>query len=139
MGRQLSGGLLLVEGDPAEAELLARVLGPGVRVARDAGEAVAELAERRPRALLVSDRLPGVDGLALLERLRANPAFASLPVILLTGSRNPALTQRAYALGANSVVRKPMAFDELRGALQDVATYWLRRNEPAETAVDSAT
>jgi two-component system response regulator len=87
----------------------------------------------------VSDRLPGVDGLALLERLRANPAFAALPVIVLTGSRNPALTQRAYSLGANSVVRKPLAFDELRGALQDVATYWLRRNEPAETTVDSAT
>jgi CheY-like chemotaxis protein len=135
----LSSGLLLVEGDPAEAELLARVLGPGVRVARDAAEAIAELAEWRPRALLVSDRLPGIDGLALLERLRSNPAFASLPIIVLTGSRNPALTQRAYALGANSVVRKPLAFDDLRGALQEVATYWLRRNEPAETAVDSAT
>jgi two-component system response regulator len=135
----LSGGLLLVEGDPAEAELLVRVLGPGVRLARDAGEAIAELAERRPCALLVSDRLPGVDGLALLERLRANPAFASLPIIVLTGSRNPALTHRAYTLGANSVVRKPLAFDELRGALQDVATYWLQRNEPGETAVNSAT
>lgn len=122
-----------------EAELLARVLGPGIRVARDAAEAIAEVAERRPRALLVSDRLPGVDGLALLERLRSNPALATLPIIVLTGSRNPALTQRAYALGANSVVRKPLAFDDLRAALQDVATYWLRRNEPGETAVDSAT
>jgi two-component system response regulator len=129
----------LVEGDPAEAELLARVLGPGVRVARDAAEAAAALEQTRPRALLVGDRLPGVDGLALLQRLRATPALASLPVVVLTSSRNPALAARAYALGANSVVRKPVDFEDLRRALQEIAAYWLRRNEPGETALDSAT
>ncbi len=135
----MSTDLLLVEGDPAEAELLARVLGPGVRIARDADEAAVELARGRPRALLVGDRLPGGDGLALLQRLRATPQLAGVPVVILTSTRNPVLAARAYALGANSVVRKPISFDELRRALQEVAAYWLRRNEPAETTVDLAT
>jgi CheY-like chemotaxis protein len=128
-------GLLLVEGDLAEAELLVRLLGTDVAVARDAAEAMAALDRQRPRALLVAERLPGMDGLALLQRLRGTPRLTGVPVIMLCSTRDPSLAARAYALGANSVVRKPTTFEELRAALQELAAYWLRRNEPAETAV----
>ncbi|HEX5387455.1 MAG TPA: response regulator [Gemmatimonadales bacterium] len=129
MGDGRSGGaILLVEGDPAEAELLSRVLGPGVRIARDGPEALAALGADPPRLVVTADRLPGPGGLDLLGRIRASAALRAVPVVLLTPSPDPELVAEAYRLGVNSVVRKPIAFEDLRAALRQVAAYWLERN-----------
>jgi CheY-like chemotaxis protein len=103
--------VLLVEGDPAEAELLVRVLGAAADVARDAEEALRRLDSGAYRVILVSDRLPGPDGLDLLRRIRTRGAHGAVPVVLLTATPEPAIATRAYRYGANSVIRKPMAFE----------------------------
>lgn len=122
-------GVILVEGDPGEAELLARALESGAALARDADEALRLLDGAPARVLLVSDRLPRVDGLELLQRIRADARLRHVPVVLLSSEPTPALLRRAYTLGANSVVRKPVRFEELRAALREVEAYWVRRNE----------
>jgi DNA-binding response OmpR family regulator len=135
MDRRVSPPVLLVEGDDAEAELLVRVLGAAADVARDADDALQRLDSGAYRVILVSDRLPGPDGLDLVRRIRTRGSHGAVPVVLLTSTPDPALVTRAYRYGVNSVIRKPMAFEPLRAAMREVAAYWLRRNEPAETTV----
>jgi len=122
-------GVILVESDPGEAELLARALESSAAVARDADEALRLLDGRPARVLLVSERLPRVDGLELLQRIRADARLRHIPVVLLSSEPTPTLLRRAYTLGANSVVRKPVRFEEVRAALREVEAYWMRRNE----------
>jgi two-component system response regulator len=123
--------LLLVEADAAEAELITSMVRCRVAVARDGAEALQALAAHPLRLVLLADRLPGLDGLELLDRLRADPRLPPLPVVVLTSDPTPALVRRAYERGANSVVRKPVLFEELGTALREVEDYWLARNEPA--------
>ena len=83
-----------------------------------------------PRAVLLTPRLPDGDGLDLLRRLRADPRFRTLPVIVLSSDDAPAEVSRALRLGANSVVVKPVRFEALRAALAEVEAYWLGRHAP---------
>ncbi len=120
--------LLLVEPDPAEAELATRCLRSRVAVARDAPEAFHSIELLAPRVVLLNPRLPGGDGMALVERLRADPRFRTTPIVVLSSDEAPSEASRALRLGANSVVVKPVRFEAMRAVLTEVEDYWLGRH-----------
>jgi two-component system response regulator len=85
----------------------------------------------RPAVILLDLKLPRVGGLEVLRRIRAAPETQSLPVVILTASREDEDLARAYALGANAYLRKPVDFAEFADAAKALAAFWLRFNEPA--------
>jgi CheY-like chemotaxis protein len=107
--------ILLVEPDPAEAELAGRCLRSRVTIARNADEAVRLADAVAPK-------------LALLQRLRQHPRLGTTPVVILSSDDAPADVARALSLGANSFVVKPVRFEALRVALSEVESYWLDRH-----------
>ena len=135
--------ILLVEDDPND-ELLARralrKVGARVEVvvARDGAEALEYLfatgayAERPPdlpRLVLLDLKIPKVDGIEVLRRLRAEDRTRTLPVVILTSSSEPRDITSGYASGANSYVRKPVDAIEFGEAVSRVVAYWLQLNE----------
>ena len=120
--------LLLVEPDPAEAELATRCFRSRVAVARDAPEAIRSLETLMPRMVLLNPRLPGSDGMDLVAHLRADPRFRTVPIVVLSSNEAPSEVSRALRLGANSVVVKPVRFEALRAALAEIESYWLGRH-----------
>ena len=136
--------ILLVEDNPDDVELTlhalrrAQVASP-VLVARDGAEALeilfgggSALRGRRPRIVLLDLKLPRVSGLEVLERIRGEASTRTLPVVVLTSSGEERDVARAYALGANSYVVKPVEFEKFVAAVGEVGTYWLVRNQPPE-------
>lgn len=83
-----------------------------------------------PQLVLLDLKLPKVDGLEVLRRLRASPTTRRLPVVILTSSREDEDVIRGYDLGANSYVRKPVDFEQFTAAVQQLQLYWLVLNEP---------
>ncbi len=110
-------------------------------VARDGAEALDYLfatgayAGREPTCLpslgLLDLKLPKVDGLQVLERLRADDRTRLLPVVVLTSSGEERDILRSYEWGANSFVQKPVAFDEFAEAVRQLGFYWMVLNSPA--------
>jgi len=135
--------ILLVE-DNADDEALAlraldkhKIRNPVV-VVRDGQEALDYLFAtgayaRRDLAelavVLLDLKLPRVDGLQVLERLRADPRTKLLPVVILTSSKEERDILDGYSLGANSYVRKPIDFNEFSEAVRQLGLYWLLLNE----------
>jgi CheY-like chemotaxis protein len=78
--------------------------------------------------LLLNPRVPGSDGMSLVELVRSDPCFRTLPIVVLTADETPSEVSRALRLGANSVVVKPVRFEALRTALAEVEAYWLNRH-----------
>jgi len=85
----------------------------------------------QPSLVLLDIKLPKVDGLEVLRRIRADPRTQSLPVVVLTTSSEDADIASSYRLGANSFVRKPVVFSEFVGAASMLGMYWLLVNQPA--------
>ena|SRR5689334_3513122 len=142
MSTNPTGGILLVEDNPDDAELAVRAfragnVGPQIHVARDGTEAVDALfgsatspAPRHlPGMVLLDLKLPGLDGFAVLSRIRAHPRTKFLPVIILTSSTELSDLIAGYRLGANSYVRKPISFRDFIAAAKVIADYWLQLNE----------
>lgn len=136
--------ILLVEDNADDVELTLRAfrksdLVNNVTVVRDGVEALdyllatGEYAERNaddlPDLVLLDIKLPRVDGLQVLERLRSNPRTRLVPVVVLTSSIEPRDLLTCYTLGANSYVRKPIDFQQFSKALQQIGTYWLETNQ----------
>lgn len=86
--------------------------------------------EDPPELVLLDLRLPRVDGLTVLARMRADPRTALLPVVILTSSREDRDLSAAYESGANSYVRKPVDFEQFNEAVRQLGLYWLVLNEP---------
>lgn len=103
------------------AEALDYLFGKGKFTGRD----VTEL----PTVVLLDLKLPKIDGLEVLRRIRAAEPTRLLPVVLLTSSNEEEDKLKGYALGANSYVRKPVDFDEFVKAAGQIGLYWLLLNE----------
>ena len=134
--------ILLVEDNPDDAELTVRAFRTGnasqdIQVARDGAEAVEALfgstANPPPRFLpglvLLDLKLPGLDGFAVLSRIRSHPRTRFLPVVILTSSTESQDLVQGYRLGANSYVRKPVSFRDFLSAARLIAEYWLAVNQ----------
>jgi two-component system response regulator len=83
-----------------------------------------------PEVILLDMKLPKMDGLGVLRRLRADERTRRLPVVILTTSQEEKDITSSYNLGANSFVRKPVDFDQFIDAAQHLGVYWLVMNEP---------
>jgi two-component system response regulator len=84
-----------------------------------------------PTVVLLDLKLPKIEGLQVLRRLRAHERTRFLPVVILTASREEEDVLRGYSLGANAYVRKPVDFSEFAEAVKTVGLFWLLLNEPA--------
>jgi two-component system response regulator len=136
--------ILLVEDNPDDEALTLRALkknniGNELVVVRDGAEALdfifcqGAYAERNPQdmpqVILLDLKLPKVDGLEVLRRIRANENTKLLPVVILTSSKEEQDRLKGYSLGANSYVQKPVDFDQFIGAVRQLGLYWLVLNE----------
>ena len=83
-----------------------------------------------PQLILLDLKLPKIDGLDVLRRIRADERTRMTPVVVLTSSAEEEDVVRAYGLGANSFVRKPVAYDEFLKAIRTLSLYWMMVNEP---------
>lgn len=96
-----------------------------------------QLPPELPSVVLLDLKLPKIDGLEVLRRLRAAARTRLLPVVVLTSSRQDEDISRAYALGANAYVRKPVEFAEFAAAAKTLGAFWLRLNEAAPPGASS--
>jgi len=139
-----SATILLVEDDPDDEALTVHALkknkiGNKIFVVRDGAEALDFLfctnkyADRdpheRPQLILLDIKLPKLNGLEVLRRLRADKRTNLLPVIILTSSKEEQDLVEAYKSGANSYVRKPVDFTQFSESVRELGMYWLVLNE----------
>jgi two-component system, response regulator len=137
--------ILLVEDNPDDVDLTLRAfrknnIGNPVDVARDGAEALDSLfgagayagraLAAAPTVVLLDLKLPKVDGLEVLRRLRADERTRLLPVVILTSSQEEQDIVASYRLGANSYVRKPVDFQQFAEAVRQLGIYWLLLNQP---------
>jgi len=145
MAEHQKGVILLIEDNPDDEILVVRALrkrniGNPIVVCRDGAEALeyvfgtGKFAGRSPTdfpAVTMLDlKLPKVDGLTVLQRIRADERTRLMPVVVLTSSNQEADILRSYELGANSYVRKPVEFEHFMDAVHQLGLYWLILNEP---------
>lgn len=134
--------ILLVEDDPDHELLTIRALKKSnianeVRVARDGEEALNLLFSEDaivPQVILLDLKLPKIDGLEVLRRIRAGETTKFLPVVILTSSDEERDVVRSYQLGVNSYIRKPVNFSDFAEATRQLGMYWLVLNECAPQA-----
>ncbi len=139
--------VLLVEDNPDDVELTVRAfkknnISNHVVVVHDGAEALDYLfgagSDGRPRALpevvLLDLKLPKVDGLEVLRKIREHPRTRLLPVVVLTSSNEERDMVQSYQLGANSYVRKPVEFGEFLDASRQLGLYWLVLNRAPPAA-----
>jgi CheY-like chemotaxis protein len=137
--------ILLVEDNPADAELTVRALrkqnlANRLHVVHDGAEALefvfatgayaARRIEQAPRVVLLDLKLPKVDGLEVLRRMKADPRTRRIPVVVMTSSREERDVVESYELGVNSYVVKPVNFEQFARAVSDLGLYWLLLNHP---------
>jgi two-component system response regulator len=137
--------ILLVEDNPKDVRLALHAfqkhnLANAVQVARDGVEALDYLfgtgpfagrdTAQRPKVVLLDLKLPLVDGTEVLERIRADPRTRTLPVVVLTSSREEPDIDRCYRLGVNSYIVKPVDFDQFLEVSRQLGFYWLMVNQP---------
>ena len=148
IGHEQELQILLVEDNPADAEMTMDALRASglvnrVRWARDGAEALDVLfghgaesaaAGQRLRLILLDLRLPRVDGIEVLRAVRADEHTRLLPVVILTSSREESDLVRAYNLGANSYLVKPVEAETFMKSVGELGLYWMLLNQvPGET------
>ncbi len=137
--------ILLVEDNPHDVELTLRVfkknhLTNRIHIVRDGAEALEYLfctgayaarnIEDRPKLVLLDLKLPKVDGLQVLQRLKGDPRTRALPVTVLTSSREERDLVESYRLGVNSYIVKPVDFDQFAETVRQIGLYWMLLNQP---------
>jgi two-component system response regulator len=135
--------ILLVEDDPNDVELALRALNRHnlanrIHVARDGVEALEYLGLREPspsaiielpKLVLLDLKLPRIDGLEVLRRIKASESTRMIPVVVLTSSAEERDLVASYALGVNSYIVKPVDFESFMDAVAEVGFYWLLINK----------
>jgi CheY-like chemotaxis protein len=136
--------ILLVEDNPKDIELTLAALAKcqlanEIVLARDGAEALDYVYRRAtyaarpagdPAVILLDLKLPKVDGLEVLERIKRDPDHRRIPVVMLTSSREESDLVRSYELGVNAFVVKPVDFNAFFEAIQDLGMFWAVLNEP---------
>lgn len=137
--------ILLVEDNPDDVELALHALrmhnlANDIEVARDGAEALDYIfrtgsyadrpLEPLPRLILLDLKLPKIGGLEVLERVKSDPRTRSIPVVVLTSSRQERDIIESYQLGVNSYITKPVDFEQFIQAVYTLGLYWLLLNEP---------
>lgn len=136
--------ILLVEDNPKDLELALLALAKSnlaneVITVRDGKEALdylfrqgayAERSQGNPAVVLLDLKLPKLDGIQVLERLKSEPSLQRIPVVMLTTSREEKDLVKSYQLGVNAYVVKPVSFKEFIEAIQELGIFWAVVNEP---------
>jgi len=137
--------ILLVEDNPQDMELTLRALKKAnlsshIQVARDGAEALefifcegphaARKIEDTPKVIMLDLKLPKVDGLEVLQRLKSDERTKAIPVVVLTSSKEQNDVAETYQLGVNSYIVKPVNFEGFAAAVQQLGMYWLLLNQP---------
>jgi len=137
--------LLLVEDNPQDLELALRALRKAnlanrIHVARDGAEALDFIfcegahAGRNftdgPKVILLDLKLPKIDGLSVLRRLKQDPRTKVIPVVVLTSSKEQRDVIESYQMGVNSYIVKPVNFERFASAVHELGLYWLLLNQP---------
>lgn len=137
--------ILLVEDNPDDLALTLRALAKAnlsnqIHVARDGAEAMEFIfceglhANRRiedtPKVILLDLKLPKVDGLEVLQRVKSDERTRHIPTVVLTSSREQRDVVESYRLGVNSYIVKPVNFESFASAVRDLGMYWLLINQP---------
>jgi two-component system, response regulator len=141
--------ILLVEDSPDDVELTLRALRSGnlannVHVVND-GEAaldflfcrgayVGRVEQSQPRLVLLDLKLPKLDGLAVLREIKSSSITRTIPIVILTSSREQQDVVRGYQLGVNSYIQKPVNFEKFRETVRQLGWYWLLMNQPPVSA-----
>lgn len=137
--------ILLVEDNPSDAELTLRALkrrnlANKVHVVKDGAEALDFIfatgayinrdIDNPPKVVLLDLKLPKVDGLEVLRRIKSDKRTKVIPVVVLTSSREEKDIVESYKLGVNSYIVKPVDFDKFVQAISELGLYWLLLNQP---------
>lgn len=135
--------ILLVEDNPHDVELTLRALKKNnitnrVEIVRDGEEALnyifgANRSDGPPKVILLDLKLPKVDGLEVLYRIKSNHRTKTIPVVVLTSSREERDVVESYQLGVNSYIVKPVDFEQFTEAVRQLGLYWLLLNQPPTT------
>jgi two-component system response regulator len=141
--------VLLVEDNPDDLELALRSLRKAkfanhIHVARDGAEALdfifcegphsARKITDTPRVILLDLKLPKVDGMEVLRRVKGDPRTKIIPVVVLTSSKEQSDIVESYGLGVNSYIVKPVNFERFAEAVSHLGLYWLLLNQPPKSA-----
>lgn len=136
--------ILLVEDNPQDLELALRALQRSklsnrIQIARDGTEALdfifcegahaARNIEQTPKLVLLDLKLPKIDGLEVLRRLKGDPRTRNIPVVVLTTSKEQKDILESYRLGVNSYIVKPVNFERFADSVRDLGLYWLLLNQ----------
>lgn len=136
--------ILLVEDNAQDLELTQRALRKGnitnrIHIARDGAEALdflfcegahaARKIDEGPKVVLLDLKLPKVDGLEVLRRVKNDPRTKSIPVVVLTSSKEQRDVVESYHLGVNSYIVKPVNFEGFANAVLEIGMYWLLLNQ----------
>jgi CheY-like chemotaxis protein len=137
--------IILVEDNPNDAELITRSLkkhnlANKIVLLKDGAEALdflfakhgdgAKGGNRNPRVMLLDIKLPKIDGIEVLRRMKSDERTRDIPVVILTSSNEERDIKETYALGVNSFVTKPIKFDEFAKVVAELGIYWLMVNVP---------
>jgi two-component system response regulator len=137
--------ILLVEDSPEDVDLALHTLeqeklANHIFVVRDGAEALDFIFchgafthrsfEHPPKLVLLDLKLPKVDGMEVLKRIKSDPRTKTIPVVIMTSSKEERDLVASYNLGANSYIQKPVDFDQFRETVKTVGLYWLVINQP---------
>jgi len=137
--------LLLVEDNPQDLELALRALHKAnltnrIQIARDGAEALdfifcegphsARRITDTPKVILLDLKLPKIDGLEVLRRIKGDARTQAIPVVVLTSSKEQSDVVESYKLGVNSYIVKPVNFESFAQAVHTLGLYWVLLNQP---------